>query len=209
MAHLETGWTFCTLPTYSAPCIWLPFFYCCRSVVQSGLTLCDPMDCSMPGFPVLHYFIQFAQTHVHWVGDAIQPSHPLSSPSPPAFNLFQNQGLFQWVDSSHLVAKVVELSASASIFLMNIQDWFPLGWTGLILLSKGLSKFFSNNNIQKHVFLPLSLLYGPALMSVHDYWRNHSFDYMNLCSSITIYFSLFLFIAESQILFFILLIYKL
>ena len=71
--------------------------------------LCDPMDCSMPGFPVLHQFPELAQTHDHWVSDAIQPSHPLSSPSPPAFDLFQHQGLFQWVDSSHQVAKVLEL----------------------------------------------------------------------------------------------------
>ena len=68
--------------------------------------LCDPMDCSTPGLPVCHQFPELAQTHVHWVGDAIQPSHPLSSPSPPAFSLSQHQGLFQWVSSSHLLAKL-------------------------------------------------------------------------------------------------------
>ena len=67
------------------------------------------MDCSTPGFPVLHYLPEFAQTHVHWVGDAIKLSHPLFSPSPPTLNLFQHQGLFQWVSSSHQVAKVLEL----------------------------------------------------------------------------------------------------
>ena len=72
-------------------------------------TLCDPMDCSTPGFPVLHYLLEFAQTHVHQVSDAIQPSHPLSSPSPPALSLSQHQGLSQWVDSSHQVAKGLEL----------------------------------------------------------------------------------------------------
>ena len=66
------------------------------SVAQLCLTLCDPMDCSMPGIPVLHQLLELAQTHVHWVGDALQPSHPLLSPSPPAFNLSQHQGLFQW-----------------------------------------------------------------------------------------------------------------
>ena len=71
------------------------------SVAQSCLTLCDPMDCSTPGFPVLHQLPEPTQTHVHWVSDAIQPSCPLSSPSPPAFNLSQHQGLFQWVSSSH------------------------------------------------------------------------------------------------------------
>ena len=66
--------------------------------------LCESMDCSMPGFPVLHYLLDFAQTHVHWVVDAIQPSHPWSPPSLPALNLSQHQGLFQWVGSSHQVA---------------------------------------------------------------------------------------------------------
>ena len=82
------------------------------SVAQSCLTLCDPMHCSTPGFPVHHQLPDLAQTHVHWVSDAIQPSHPLSSPSPPAFNLSQNQGLFQWVSSSDQVAKVLELQLS-------------------------------------------------------------------------------------------------
>ena len=71
-------------------------------------TLCGPMDCSTPVFPVHHQLLELAQTHVHQVGEAIQPSHPLSSPSPPAFNLPQHQGLFQWVSSSHQVAKVLE-----------------------------------------------------------------------------------------------------
>ena len=84
-------------------------YVCSSSVAQSCSTLCDPMDQSTPGFPVLHCLPESAQTHVHWVGDAIQPPHPLSSPSPPAFNLSQHQGLFQWADSSHQVAKVLEL----------------------------------------------------------------------------------------------------
>ena len=78
------------------------------SVAQSCLTLCDPMDCSTPFFPVHHQFPELVQTHAHQVGDAIQPSHPLSSPSPPALNLSQHQGLFQGVSSSHQVAKVLE-----------------------------------------------------------------------------------------------------
>ena len=78
------------------------------SVAQSYLTLCGPMDCSMSGFPVRHQLPEFAQTHVHWVGDAIQPSHLLSSPY-PTFNFSQRQGLFQWVSSSHQGAKVLEL----------------------------------------------------------------------------------------------------
>ena len=77
--------------------------------VQSCPTLCDPMDCSTPGFPVLHYLPKFAHTHIHWVSDAIQPSHPLSPPSPLALHLSQHQDLFQWVSSSHHIAKVLEL----------------------------------------------------------------------------------------------------
>ena len=86
-------------------------FYCC-SVAQSYPScpsLCNPMDCSMPGFPVLHYLPEFAQTHVHWVDDTIQPSHPLSPLSPPTHNISQHQGIFQWVSSSGQVTKVLEL----------------------------------------------------------------------------------------------------
>ena len=78
------------------------------SVAQSCPTLCDPMNCSMPGLPVHHQLPESTQTHVYWVGDAIQPSHPLSSPYPPALNLSQHQGLFKWVSSLHQVAKVLE-----------------------------------------------------------------------------------------------------
>ena len=100
------------------------------SVAQSCPTLCDPMNHSMPGLTVHHQLQQFTQTHVHWVGDAIQPSHPLSSPSPPALNLSQHQGLFKSISFSHQVAKVLEFSASTSVLPVNTQDWSPLGWTG-------------------------------------------------------------------------------
>ena len=86
------------------------------SVVQSCPTLCQPMDCSTPGLPVYHQFPKLTQTHVHWVSDAIQPSHPLLSPSPPAFNLSQYQGLFKWVSSSHQVAKVLEFQPQQQSF---------------------------------------------------------------------------------------------
>ena len=81
----------------------------CCLVTKSCSNLCDPMDCSTPGFPVLHYFSEFAQTHIHWVSDTIQPSHPLPLPSPSAFNLSKLQGLFQWIGSSHQVTKAFEL----------------------------------------------------------------------------------------------------
>ena len=95
------------------PLCFLPFTVQ-SSVAQSCPTLCDPMDCNTPGFPVHHHLPEFAQTHAHWVGDAIQPSHPLSSPSPPTFNLSQYQGLFQWVSSSHQGPKYWSFSFSIS-----------------------------------------------------------------------------------------------
>ena len=122
------------------------------SFTQSCLTLCNPMDCSMSGFPVHHQLPELTQIHAHWVGDAIQLSYPLSSPSPPAFSLSQHQGLFQWISSSHQVAKLqsIGVSASASILPMNYSG-LPLGLTGLVSLqSKGLSRVFSNITLQKH-----------------------------------------------------------
>ena len=120
------------------------------SVTQSCPTLCNPMDCSIPGFPVHHQLSELGQTHVHHIGDAIQPSHPLPSPSPPAFNLSQHQGLFQlsWFFASG--GQSTGVSASVSVLPMNIQDWFPLRWISWIFLqSKGLSRVFSNTTVQK------------------------------------------------------------
>ena len=121
--------------------------------------LCDSMDYSMPGFPVLHYLLKFAQTHVCYkVSDAIQPSHLLSSPSLPAFNLSQHHGLFKWISSSHQVAKVLEFQLQPSVLLMNIQEWFPLGWTGWISFqSKELSRVFSSTTVQKPQFFGTQL----------------------------------------------------
>ena len=136
-------WSFCLHSSWH-------FHY---SVAQLCPTLCNPMEYSMPNFPVHHQLPELAHTHVHWVGDVIQPSHPLSSPFSTVFNLSQHQGLFQWVSSSHQVAKVIGVSASASVLPVNIQDWFPLGWTCWISLqSKGLSRVFSNTTVQKHQF---------------------------------------------------------
>ena len=95
------------------------------SVAQSCLTLCDPMDCSTPGFPVHHQLPQFIQTHVHWLSDAIQPSHPLSSPSPPALSPSQHQGLFKWVSSSHQVTKELEFQLQHQSFQWIFRTDFP------------------------------------------------------------------------------------
>ena len=101
--------------------------------------------------PFHHQLQEFTQTHLHWVGDAIQPSHSLLSPSPPTFNLSQHQDLFKWVSSSHQVAKVLEFQLQHQFLPMNTQDWSPLGWTCWISLqSKGLSRVFSNTTVQKH-----------------------------------------------------------
>ena len=134
------------------------------SVTQSCLTFWDPMECSTPGLPVHHHFPELAQTHIHRVCDAIQPSHPPSSPSPSAFNLPQHQGLFQWIGSFPVSqcftsgGQSIGASASASVLPMNIQDW-SLGWTGWISLqSKGLSRVFSNNRVQSINSLALSFL---------------------------------------------------
>ena len=105
------------------------------------------MDCSTPGFPVLHILPEYAQTHVHWISDAIQPSHPLSSSSSPTFNLSQHQGIFQGVSSVTSGGQSIGVSDSASVLPKNIQDWFPLECTGWIfLLSKGLSRVFSSTS---------------------------------------------------------------
>ena len=127
------------------------------SVTQSCPTLCDPMNCSTQGLTVHQQLPEFTQTHIHRLGDAIQPSHPLSSPSPPAPNPSQHQGLFQCVSSSHQVQST-GVSASASVLPVNTQEWFPLGWIGWISLqSKGLWRVFSNTTLQKHQFFCVQL----------------------------------------------------
>ena len=132
------------------------YVHCC-SVAQLYLTLCNSMDCSKPGFPVLLYLLELAQTQVYWVGDAIQQSHPLVSPFSSCLQFFPASGsflmswLFAWGGQS------IGALASAPVFLMNIQDWSPLQLTGLILHSKGLSRVFSNTTVQKHQFFGAQL----------------------------------------------------
>ena len=124
------------------------FPHCC-SVTESCPALCDFMDSSMPGFPVLYHLLELAQTLIRWVSDAIQPSHPLSSPS-PVFHLSQHES-FLMCELFASGGQSTRVSASASVLPMNIQGWFPLGLTGLIsLLSTGLSRVFSNTTVWKH-----------------------------------------------------------
>ena len=123
---------------------------CCCLLTQSCPTLFDPMDCSMPGFTVLHHLAELAQTYVHWVSDAIQPCHTLSSPPAQSFPASGSFPMSQFFASG---GQNTGASVSASVLLMNIQNWFPLGLTGLLSLqSKGLSKVFSNITVWKHQF---------------------------------------------------------
>ena len=125
------------------------------SVPQSSPTLCDPMNRSTPGLSVHHHLPEFTQTHIHRVSDAIQPSHPQSSPSPPAPNPSQHQSLFQlfaWGGQS------TGVSALASFLPKKSQGWSPSKWIGWISLqSKGLSRVFSNTTVQKHQFFGAQL----------------------------------------------------
>ena len=153
------------------------------SVTQSCVTLCDPMDYSMLGFPILYHLPELAQTHVHWVGDATQTSHPLSSLSPPAFKVYCLPGNslfnhFLSIRAFHELALFIRwpnigASTAASVLPMNIQEWFPLGLTDLISLQfKGLSRDFFNTAVQMHQLFGTHPLYGPTLTSIHDYWKN-------------------------------------
>ena len=151
------------------------------SVAQSCLTLCDPMNRSTPGLPIHHQLPESAQTYVHWVGDAIQPSHPVVPFSCPqslqASGSFPMSQLFAWGGQS------IGVSASASVVPTNTQDWSPLGWTGWISLqSRGLSRVFSNTTQFKNInFSALSFLHSPTPTFIRDHWKNHSLDQTDLC----------------------------
>ena len=154
------------------------FLFQFSSVPQSCLTLCDPMDCSTPGLPVHHQLPEPTQTHVHCVGDAIQPFHPLwvsfSSSYLQSFPVSEFFPMSQFFTSGGQSSGV---SASASVLLVNIQDCFPLRLTGLISLqSKGLSSIFSNTTVQKYQFFDAQVSYSPNFTSIHDYWKNCSFN---------------------------------
>ena len=130
------------------------------SVAQSCLTLCDPMNRKTPGLPVHHQLPEFTQTPVHRVGDAIQPSHPLSSPSPLAPQSLPASGSFPVSQFLAWGGQSIGVSASASVLPMNTQDWSPLGWTHWISLqSKGLSRVFSSTMVQKHQFFQPSAFF--------------------------------------------------
>ena len=139
------------------------------------------MDCSMPGFPVHHQLPELAQTHVHWVGDTIHPSHRLSSPS-PAFNLSQHQGLFQWVSSLYQVAKVLEFQLQHQSFQWIFRtDLLQNGLVGSPCSPRDSQESSPTPQFKSINSMALSFLYSPTLTSIHNYWKNHSLDQMDLC----------------------------
>ena len=146
---------------------------CCiqfTSVPQLCLNLWDPMNCSMPGFPVHHHLLKLVQTHVHQVGDDIQPSHPLSSPSPHAPNPSQHQGLFQWVSSSHQVTKDLEFHLQHQSFKWILRTDFLEDWLVWSPCSPRDSQESSPTPQFKSInSLAFSCLYSPTLTSIHDY----------------------------------------
>ena len=136
------------------PLPWFQF----TSLAQSGQTLCNPMDCSMPSFPVHHQLPELAQTHIYWVSDAIQPSHPLLSPSPPTLDLSQHQGLFQWISSLHQVAKVLEFQFQHQYFQWIFRTNFLGDWLVISPCSPRDSQESSPTpTVQKHQFFAAQL----------------------------------------------------
>ena len=145
-----------------------------RSLVSDSLR---PMDCSTPGLPVHYQLPEFTQTHVHWVCDAIQPSHTLSSPSPPAPNPYQHQSLFQWVSSLHEVAKVLEFQPQHQSFQRNPRaDLLQNGLIGSPCSPRDPQKSSTTPQFKSINSSVLSFLHGPTLTSIHDHWKNHSLD---------------------------------
>ena len=163
---------------------------CCCPVTQLCLTLCGPVDCSTPGLPVLYHLPELTQIHVHWFGDAIQPSHPLSSPSPPALNLSQHQGLFQWVGSPHQMAKVLEFQLQHQSFQWVIRIVFL--WDRLVCCPGDSQESSPTPQFKSIDSSVLSLLYGPMVTSIPDYWKNYSQSF-DLC--LTVPYRIYLFVT--------------
>ena len=145
-----------------------------RSVMSDTLR---PMNRSTPGLPVHHQLPEFTQTHAHWVSNAIQQSHPLSSPSPPAPSPSQHQGLFQWINSSHEVAKVLEFQPQHQSFQWTPRtDLLPDGLVGSPCSPRDSQESSPIPQFKRINFSLLSFLHSPTLTSIHDRWKNHSLD---------------------------------
>ena len=146
------------------------------SVAQSCATLCNPMNCNTPGIPVHNQLLEFIQTLVHRVGDTIQPSHPLSSPFSPASNPSQNQSLFQWDNSSHEVAKVLEFQLYHHSFQRTLRTDLQNGLVGSPCSPRDSQDSSPTPQFKSINSSALSFLHSPTLMSIHDHWKNHSLD---------------------------------
>ena len=147
------------------------------SVTHSCPAPCDLMDCSTPGFPVHHQLPELTQTHVHRVRDAIQPSHPLSSPSLLSFSLLQHQDLFQWVSSWHQIAKILEYQLQHQSFQWRFRtDFLQDGLIGSPCSPRDSQESSPTPQFKSINSSALSFLYGPTLISIHSHWKNYSFD---------------------------------
>ena len=147
------------------------------SVTHLCPILCEPMNCSTPGLPVHHQLPEFSQTHVHQVGDAIQPSHPLLPPSPLAPSPSQHQGLFHWINSLHEVAKVLEFELQHQSFQWTLRlISFRMDWLDLLAAQRTLKSLLQHHSLKNSNSLALSLLHSPTLTSIHDHRKNHSLD---------------------------------
>ena len=147
------------------------------SVAQSCPTLCNPMEYSRPVFPVHHQLLELTQTHVRRLSDAIQPSHPLSSPSSPDFNLSQHQGLFKLVSSSHQMAKVLEFQLQHQSFQWMFRtDFLEDGLVGSPCSPRDSQESSPTPQFKTINSSVLGFLYGPTVTPIYDYWKNHSFD---------------------------------
>ena len=148
----------------------------------SRVWLCELMNRSTPSLPVYHQFPEFTQTHAHWVGDAIQPSHPLSSPSPPSLNPSQHQGLSQWVSSSHQVTKVLEFQLQHQSFQWTTRtDLLQDGLVGSPCSPRDSQESSPTPQFKSISFSALSFLHSPTLTSIRGHWKNHSLDQTDFC----------------------------
>ena len=153
------------------------------------------MDCNTEGFPIVYYLLEFAQIHVHWISDAIQPSRPLLSPSPPAFSLSQHQGLFcesalhnRWPKYWSFSFSISPSNEYSGLISFRI-DWFDLAVQGT------LKSLLQHSSSKASILWCSAFFYDPTLISVHDYWKNHSFDSVDLCwqSDVSAFFFFFAF----------------
>ena len=160
------------------------------SVAQLCLTLCDAMDHSMPGLPV-HQFQESTQTHLHWVGDAIQPSHPLSSPSPPAFSLFQHHGLFQWVSSSHQVAQVLEFQLQHQSFQWTPRRhiFFRMDWLDLLAVQGTLKSLLQHHSSKASILWCLAFFMVAFAGHLRDFYEyfGHSRHHLPTIQEMTLH----------------------